>query len=196
MHRNAFTKPVAVGAFLGLAWGAALRAWMVTLALEFGETPSYSWLGTFGLILLPAAMVGAILGGAVHIAHTTDSKRWRWALLAPWLLVIPTAITTENFFTIVLTTGIGGAGIAVALIAMLGGYAQSGFGPRWLRWLAGVVVALLLIAPAVAVAALVLSTPTPSQPFVALLFILLMVLLVAGMGTPAHYARNQTPDIA
>jgi hypothetical protein len=31
-----------VGACLGLAWGFALRAWMVVLALKFGEQPQFT----------------------------------------------------------------------------------------------------------------------------------------------------------
>jgi len=194
MHRNAFIRPVAVGTFLGLAWGAALRAWMVALALELGSPPRYSWLGTFGGILLPSATVGAILGSAAYVAHTTDSTRWRWALLSPWLLVISTALTTENFFTILLTTGMGSGGIAVALLGTLGGYARSGFGPRWVRWLAGIVAALFLIAPAVFAIVATTGMTHAGRPFVALLFIVMMVLLIAGMSAPAHYASRRPPD--
>lgn len=193
MIRKEYIQPIAIGAFLGLAWGAALRAWMVTLALELGSPPKYSWLGTFGGILLPSAIVGAILGCAASVAHTTHSTRWRWALLSPWLLVIATALVTEDFVEILRTTGMGSGGIAVALIGTLGGYALSGFGPHWTRWLAGVVVALFLVAPAMFVIIATTGMPNTNQSFVALLFIVLMVLLVVGMSTPARYKRSRIP---
>jgi hypothetical protein len=43
----AATKHVAAGTFLGLTWGSSLRAWMVLLALQLGESPNVTWKGTF-----------------------------------------------------------------------------------------------------------------------------------------------------
>src|SRR5512139_1713041 len=88
VSRQAILRRVVAGAFLGLAWGAAMRAWMAMLALEFGERPQFSWQGTFGAILLPAALIGAIQGGAAYAAETSQRKWWRWAILSPLLLVI------------------------------------------------------------------------------------------------------------
>jgi hypothetical protein len=83
-HKD-ISRVVVVGACLGLAWGLALRAWMVMLALKFGERPKFTWRGTFGGILLPAALVGAWLGAAIHAAETSSSKRWVSGLLASLL---------------------------------------------------------------------------------------------------------------
>ncbi len=191
MRRKECIRFIAIGAFLGLAWSAALRAWMVALALELGALPRYSWLGTFGGILIPSAVMGAILGSATYAARTANNTRWGWALLSPWLLVISTALTTENFFTILLTTGMGSGGIAVALIGTLGGYALSGFGSHWSRWLAGIVVALFLIAPAVFAIVATVNTRAPNSLFIALTFIVLMALLVAGTSAPS---KRREPD--
>jgi hypothetical protein len=196
MQNKEISKRVVIGAFLGLAWGATLRAWMAALALEMSSPSKYSWLGTFGGILLPAAMVGAMVGAATHVAYTTRSTRWRWALLSPWLLVITTALVTENFLGILLTIGMGSGGIAVALIGTLGGYAFSRFGPRWTRWLAGGIVTLFLGAPAVFAISAITGVSSADQLFVALSFIVLMVLLVAGMSTPARCASRQTTSKA
>jgi hypothetical protein len=134
---KAITRRVAIGSFLGLAWGASLRAWMALLALKFGERPQFTGEGTFGAILLPTALVGAMLGGAAYVAETSGSKRWRWATLLPLLLVLGPAIVTDDFLSILVTTGMGGGAIGVALIGMLGGYAFSGYGVQWTRWVSG-----------------------------------------------------------
>ncbi len=55
-------RAVLAGAVLGLAWGAALRGWMVTLALEFGDWPRFTGAGTFGSVLAPATVTGGLLG--------------------------------------------------------------------------------------------------------------------------------------
>jgi hypothetical protein len=194
-HNRAITKIVAIGAFLGIAWGAALRAWMVLLALKFGESPNFTWAGTFGAILLPTALVGAMLGWASFVAESSDRKWWRWTILMPLLLVIGPVIVTNNFITILFTTGMGGGAIGVALIGILGGYAFSGFGARWTRWVSGVlslffilgsVYGLLYFADGSA------TTPRAAEFFVALLFVLLMSLLIAGVSAPARFSKKHS----
>ncbi len=186
-YARTMTVQAAAGAVLGLAWGAALRGWMVVLALEFGERPHFTWQGTFGGILLPAAVVGAILGVSAS-AEGPSARKWsRWAILSPLLLVLGPAIATENFIPTLLTTGMGGGAIGVALIGMSGGYALSGTGARWLRRVAGVFAALLTVASAVGFGfAGDGSATNPDRVFGALLFALLMALLVAGIGASAR----------
>lgn len=182
---KAMTKRAAVGALLGLAWGAGLRSWMVVLALEFGERPSFTWQGTFGGILLPAATMGAMLGAATCAEGPSARKWWRWVVLSPVLLVLGPAIATKDFIPTLLTTGLGGGAIGVALIGLLGGYALSGIGARWLRRVAGFLTILFMVASAFGFSfAGAGSTVTPSKVFGAVLFVLLMALLVAGMGAP------------
>ncbi len=133
--RHSMITYAVIGAFLGLTWATSLRGWMVLLALGFEEEPQLTWAGTFLGILLPAALMGALLGGAEHAQITRGSKLWRWAILAPLLLAIGPALVTENFFAILFTTGMGGGAIGVALIGLLGGYAVAGRGPWWVRGL-------------------------------------------------------------
>jgi hypothetical protein len=195
---RSLARSALVGGFLGPAWGASLRAWMALLALEMGDSPRLTWAGTFGAVLLPTTLVGALLGAAAHEAETSDRKRWRWAVLSPLLLVVGPVIVTEDFFSTLITTGIGGGAIGVALIGALGGYATSGFGARWTRWVSGTLAVCLTIAtvypiyfsnrePA--------STPDANKVFGSLLFVMLMVLFVAGVGAPAQRKRirGRTP---
>jgi hypothetical protein len=178
---------VVVGACLGLAWGVALRAWMVVLALNFGEQPKFTWRGTFGGILLPAVLVGAWLGSASYAAKSSGSKRWRWSILSPLLLAIGPAIVTENFISTLITTGMGGGAIGVALIGMLGGYALSGLGALWKRWVSGLLASLLTFATGVGF----FLGKDASEAFGALYFILLMALLVLGVSAPFRYQSKQ-----
>jgi hypothetical protein len=166
---------------------------MVVLALEFGERPHFTWQGTFGGILLPAAIMGSLLGIAASAEDPSSRKRRRWALLSPLLLVLGPAIATDNFIPTLITTGLGGGAIGVALIGTSGGYALSGTGPRWLRWVAGLTAVLLTAASAVGFGfAGGGATGTPGQVFGGLLFALLMVLLVAGIGASTRY-RSRLP---
>ena len=194
IHRSSFASQVLVGAFLGLAWGASLRAWMVLLALELGDRPQFSWEGTFAAILLPAALCGAILGGAAYTAETSPRMRWRWAILSPLLLPLGPAIATDDFISILVTTGMGGGAIGVALIGVTGGYAFSGFGPKWTRWVSGLLALSFTIAsviPLYVTDRSALLTPTVSAVFGFLLFILLMAFLVAGVSAPSRYASGK-----
>jgi hypothetical protein len=195
LSRAAFDR-VAVGAVLGgvlgLAWGSALRSWMVILALDFGEQPRFTWQGTFGGILVPAAIMGAILGALVPTEGPSLMKRRRWALLSPLLLVLGPAIATDNFVSILVTTGMGSGAIGVALIGLSGGYALSGIGPRWLRWVVGFLSAALVLASAYGFGfAAGGVTMTPGKIFSALLFVLLMVLLIMGIGASTRYRHIQ-----
>lgn len=195
-------RRVVVGAFLGLAWGATLRAWMTLLALVFGDRPQYTWLGAFGAILLPAALMGAMLGWATWAAETPDAtsagnpirKRWRWAILSPLVMFLAPAILIEDLIPAFLATGLGGGAIAVALIGMLGGYALSGFGMLWMRWLSGLLALLFSIVIGASqffgygVAEIRLSA---GEAFGSLFYILLMALLIAGVSAPFRNRPKQ-----
>jgi hypothetical protein len=178
------SEPMVVGAFLGLAWGASLRAWMALLALEFGERPHLTWKGAFGGVLLPAALMGALLGSAANAAEPSSRKRWRWAILSPILLVLGAALFTENFIPTLISTGMGGGAIGVALIALIGGGAFSGFGTSWLRWVCGLLILFVTLAAAYGLFRATVIAPSASQTFVILFFVLLMALLIAGVCAP------------
>ena len=185
LHLETMTERIIVGTFLGLVWGASLRAWMVVLALQSGEQPHFTWLGTFGGILLPAALVGAILGVAGSAETSTHIRRW--AILSPLLFVVGPLVFTKRFIPTLLTTGLGSGAIGVALIGLLGGYALSDFGAQWTRWLSGLFVLLLLAAASVYGIYVAVSKGSSSEAFSTLLFVLLMVLLVAGVSAPYRY---------
>jgi len=188
-------KYMLAGAFLGLSWAAGLRAWMVLLALEFGDRPRFTWINTFVVILLSATIMGGILGGAQYARQTGGSQRWRWAALAPLTLVIFPLFFMPTFIPTLLSTGEGGGAISVALAGIFGGHALAG-GRRWLRLVSG----LLFISAVLGTAfALHLSpilnglSPTASQTFGALFFTQLMLLLAFGASIPyRHQAQPST----
>lgn len=103
---------VAVGVVGGIAWGAALRGFMATVA---GPESVVTWLGTFGFILLASAVVGGLLGYAEHRRRTDrPGRRLRFAPLI--FAVDPSALL-------------------LVLPAMAGGWALAGRGtPRGRRW--------------------------------------------------------------
>ena len=202
--KYAATRRAAMGAFLGLAWGASLRAWMSLLALQLGDRPAITWLGTFAGILLPATLVGVLIGRAIHVAETSNRERWRWVLLAPLLLVLGPAIVNPGFVSTLLATGMGGGAIGVALVAMLGGYGFSGFGPRWTRGSCAILALLFGLASIVPsyLAGRAPAVPlSASEVFGVLLFILLMVVFVAGISAPSRVRSSRSagtlpPDLA
>jgi hypothetical protein len=162
---------------------------MVLLTLQLGDRPLVTWQGTFAGILLPATLVGALVGHAVYAAKTWERKRWRWVIFAPILLVLGPAIVQSNFISTLLTTGMGGGAIGVALVGMLGGYALSGFGPQWTRGVSALFGLLILVA---SIAPVYFAGPSSALPpgadevFSVLLFVLLMAQLVAGISAPSR----------
>lgn len=142
-HRR---RALAAGAVGGLAWAGSLRAYMVELA-GFGSR--VDWVGTFAQILLPGAIVGALLGLAEYIRRTGGRRGWRWLAAAPVLFAIAPLLTPGAFIALV-TTGIGGGAIAVPLIGVGGGYAISGRGALWSRIVTGVLAVVLALAGAAA----------------------------------------------
>jgi hypothetical protein len=58
---------IGVGAVLGLTWAAALRGYMMQLA---GPTSTFTFSGTFGIILPAGTLVGGLLGWAATLASS------------------------------------------------------------------------------------------------------------------------------
>ena len=116
---------ISLGAVLGLAWAASLRGFMQQLA---GPTSTFTFTGTFGVIIPTGVAVGALIGWAEHQRRI---GRPIWLLIFSPLLIgiIPTLAGGELDF----------GPIGLALVAMTGGYALSGRGPRWARIVAGIV---------------------------------------------------------
>ncbi len=138
------TNYIAVGALAGLAWSASMRGWMVELARE--ET-AFHWLGTFGFILIPGALVGGLLGWtAATDEHETLTRTQRRLLIAaPVVLGVAPLLDPTNVVKAV-TTGIGTGGLGVVGLAMLGGWALAGHAKPRTRLVAGIATGVLTLA--------------------------------------------------
>lgn len=126
---------VAVGALCGLAWAAALRAFMWEVA---GPNAAVEWAGTFVWVLLPGAVIGALLAWTEHQRWTGPVPHRHWLVWSPMLFA---AVLVRNPLDLAagFKGGIGLAAVAVPATCMLGGYAIAGRGPRWVRSLCGLV---------------------------------------------------------
>jgi hypothetical protein len=124
---------IGVGAVLGLTWAAALRGYMMQLA---GPTSTFTFSGTFGIILPTGILVGALLGWAEY--QRRAGRQHPLLVGAPLLLAI---------LPILLTAELDLAPAGLALAAMIGGYAVSGRGPLWGRIAAGLIALGAIIAP-------------------------------------------------
>jgi hypothetical protein len=69
-----------LGGVFGLAWSAGLRGFMAEVA---GAGSLVDWTGTFGWILLPGVITGALLGWAEFLRRTGGRRGWRWLALSP-----------------------------------------------------------------------------------------------------------------
>ena len=124
---------ILIGAVIGLTWAASLRGMMMALA---GADSTFTFTGTFGIIISTGVVVGALLGWAEHQRRT--GHQHGLLILTPLLIgVVP----------LVLTSGIDPAPIGLALLAMVGGYSVSGRGPLWSRIVAGGIALANVAAP-------------------------------------------------
>jgi hypothetical protein len=189
-HPHGASSPwtwVAGGAVCGLAWSAALRAYMVELV---GDGSTFSWGGTFGALLLPGAVTGGLLGWAEHLRRSGPPRRWRWLALAPLALAVAPMLMPGAVTTLV-TTGMGSAAIAVALMGIVGGYALSGRGRRWPRVVCGVAGVGFAAALAATVPGMTdppLSLTEPRGAWAALLAASLYAVLALGCSIPHRHA--------
>jgi len=127
---------ILLGAVIGLTWAASLRGFMQQLA---GPDSTFTFSGTFGIIIPTGIIVGALLGWAEHQRRT--GAQHPMLILAPLLIgIIPN-----------LAAGPDPGPIGLALLAMAGGYAVSSRGPFWTRIVAGLVnlagIAVIFLAP-------------------------------------------------
>jgi MFS family permease len=178
---------VAVGALLGLAWASSLRGWMTQLV---GPESVVTWTGTFVGVLLPGVMVGALLGWAER-RRRTDSRRG-WLVLAP-LLFPAAALSLPGAIHTLVTTGMGGGAIGIALLAMLGGFALSGRGPLWIRVGCGILAFALV--PASFLGAPMrpeIDPATPLGAWAATNFSTLFITLALACTIPLRRARGTT----
>ena len=128
---------ILVGAVIGLAWAASLRGFMQQLA---GPDSTFTFAGTFGIIIPTGTIVGALLGWAEY--QRRSGHQYQLLILAPLLIGIIPNLTSA---------GLDPGPIGLAVLAMIGGYAISGRGPRWTRTVAGIVnlsgIAVTFLAP-------------------------------------------------
>lgn len=182
--RAGWVQPVLLGAVGGLAWTAALRAYMAELV---GRSSHIKWIGTFAQILLPGVLVGALLGFAEHVRRTGGRRGWRWLAAAPFLLAVGPLVSPGAVATLV-TTGLGGGAIAIPLAGALGGFAVSGRGPLWARILAAVPALAVIVGGAVAYFGFDHrfdgGFDEARGVWVALLFVSLMVVFVSACSIP------------
>lgn len=174
---------VLVGVLGGLAWSAALRAYMVELA---GATSVVDWVGTFLGILLPGAVTGGLLAWAEVLRRRGAGAGRRWLALAP-LSFAAAVMSMPGALEGLLTQGLGGGAIAIPLFAIAGGYALSGRGALAGRLVCAVVGVAFL-------AAMVISSPfvggerlaltEPRGAWVAVLICSLLALLAVATAIP------------
>ena len=184
---------IGIGAVCGLAWAAGFRAYMVELA---GSASSFEWWGTFGAILLPGAVVGALLGWAEAVRSRGGARGWRWLALAPLAFAIAPMLMPGALIAF-LTQGLGGGAVAVALMGIGGGYALSRRGPLWARILCGILSLALLAALAVTGSAIGgpdLALTTPRGAWVAILATSFIVVLALASSIPHQRALAQHAD--
>lgn len=186
---------IAVGAVAGIAWSAALRAYMSAIA---GSESTVSWLGTFVGILLPGMLVGAALGASTCLDPATHRGRvaLRWCAASVLLLaVVPMLL--PNQLVALLTSGLGGGAIAIGVGGLAGGYALAGR-RVWLRVVCVPAAALIIVGIPASVPAVggdALSPTTPRGVWVMLLAGSLMIVLMAAAAIPFR-RLNEAPGAA
>jgi hypothetical protein len=124
---------VLADALLGVTWAASLRGYMMQIA---GPDSVFTFGGTFGIILPAGTLTGALLGLAAY--QHQAGRQYRLLIAAPLLLgILPVVASGQPDL----------APVILALAGMVGGYALSGRGPRWIRGVAGILTAGVAVAP-------------------------------------------------
>ncbi|MRG60262.1 hypothetical protein GE115_10335 [Agromyces sp. CFH 90414] len=190
-RRRARTTFVAVGALAGLAWAAALRAWMAELN---GLMSAFSW-GTFVGVLLPGVVVGAAFGWAAVVgddATPGERRMLRWCAAAPLAFAVA-PLAVPGALVDLLTQGLGGGAAAIALLAVLGGFGFDGGRPRWPRAVAGALAVGFSVAVALLTGPLlrgeVLGLASPRGAWLAVFDLALLLLLIAAASIPFRRLR-------
>ena len=182
----------ALGALCGIAWACALRGFMAEVA---GADSGVQWVHTWGFILLPGALIGALLGWSEHLRRTGGRPRWHLLALSPLLFA---AILVRGLIedpTTMFEGGIGAGTIAIPVLCIIGGHALSGRGSRWTRLPAGVVgVATLVVWPltGTAVGGPSFATDTPHGLWATVLYDALLVTFALAASVPQRTALDTT----
>lgn len=175
---------VLLGGLSGLAWAAGMRGFMAQIVQE---DSSVSWSGTFAYILLPGLLIGLLLGWAEHLRTSGGHRGWRWLALSP--LLFAAVVFSEGPLGVlgIFENGLGGGAIGVPLIAMAGGFAISGRGPRWSRLACGALALTAIPVWALTVESFAgpdLAVTTPRGLWVALYYWSFLALLMTAAAIP------------
>jgi hypothetical protein len=174
---------VALGALAGVAWACSLRSFMAAVA---GPSSGVHRGSTFGFILVPGAVIGALLGWAEFLRRTGGGPTRHRLAYAPLLfaaVLLPGLFSPGSF----LAGGIGGGAIGVPVLAMLGGFAISGRGPGWGRTLASLGFAagfVVWLVTAVPVGGASFALDTAHGLWVSVLFESLLATFAVAASTP------------
>jgi hypothetical protein len=160
-----------------------------------GADSGVEWGLTFGYILLPGAMIGALLGWAEFLRRTGDGSARHRLAYAPLLfaaVLVPGLFHPGTF----LEDGIGGGAIGVPVLAMLGGFAISGRGAVWGRAIAGLgfttgLVVWLIVAVSVGGESFALDTS--HGLWVSVLYESLLVTFALAASAPHRPTRSFDP---
>jgi len=182
---------VLLGGLCGLAWAAGMRGFMAQLVQE---DSTVSWSGTFGYILLPGLLIGLLLGWAEYLRRTGGRRHWRWLALSP--LLFAAILFSQGPLGVfgIFEDGLGGGAIGVPLIAMAGGYAISGRGPRWGRLACGALALTAIPIWALTVKSFAgadLAITTPRGLWVALYYYSFLALFMVAAAIPHRPAVDK-----
>ena len=181
-RKGARLRGILLGVVAGLAWAAALRAYM----WQIGTDHEVTWAGTFFGILLAGAVAGGLLGWADARRRDGTMRGHRWFALAPFAFAL-TTLSLPGQLQALISTGLGGGALGVPVIAVLGGFALGHVGAKWLRAVAAA-LALAGIAGLISTVPIVggdaLSLSTPRGLWVGILIGALMVLASAAASVP------------
>lgn len=182
----------ALGGLCGLAWSCALRGFMSQVA---GADSAVHWADTFGFVLLPGVLAGALLGWGEHLRRTGGRPHWRLLALAPLLF---TAVLLSNPLDLpsLFDDGIGGGAIGVPLIGIVGGYAACGRGSPRGRAVAGLVFGAGLAVWALTAAGIGgpgFALTTSHGLWATLLYYTLLITLALGTSVPLRDATGTRP---
>jgi hypothetical protein len=181
-----------LGGLCGLAWSCALRSFMSEVA---GAESDVHWVNTFGFVLLPGVLAGALLGWGEHLRRTGGRPHWRLLSLSP-LLFVAVLLSNPLDLPSLFDDGIGGGAIGVPLIGILGGYAACGRGSPLRRAAAGLVFLTGLVVwalTATKVGGHDFALTTPHGLWATLLYYTLLVTLALAASVPLREVTITRP---
>lgn len=179
---------VVLGTLLGITWTASLRAYMTGLA---GSTTTFSWWGTFGAIVIPGGISGALLAVAWH--HAREGRASAWWALAPLPIAVAPMLEPGGLWALV-TTGLGGGAVGVVAAGLIGGFAAGQRGPIWGRSvLAAIWIALIVGFALTPLLVANLPPTTPEGLWLTVLVVGLMILLSLACTAPFLRRRATEP---